>query len=35
VIAEAVKTYEGIGMPQAQRDAIDRNNALSLFPQFA
>jgi predicted TIM-barrel fold metal-dependent hydrolase len=35
VIAEAVKTYEGVAMPQPQRDAIDRGNALSLFPQFA
>ena len=35
VIAEAVKTYEGVAMPQDQRDAIDRGNALSLFPQFA
>jgi predicted TIM-barrel fold metal-dependent hydrolase len=35
VTAEAVKTYEGVAMPQPQRDAIDRGNALSLFPQFA
>jgi predicted TIM-barrel fold metal-dependent hydrolase len=35
VIAEAVKTYESVAMPPAQRDAIDRGNALSLFPQFA
>ena len=35
VIAEAVKTYEGIALPKEQRDAIDRANALSLFPQFA
>jgi len=35
VIAEAVRTYEGVGMPQEQRTAIDRDNALSLFPQFA
>ena len=35
VTAEAVKTYEAIPLPQTQRDAIDRNNALSLFPQFA
>jgi predicted TIM-barrel fold metal-dependent hydrolase len=34
VIAEAVKTYEAIGMPPAQRDAVDRTNALTLFPQF-
>jgi predicted TIM-barrel fold metal-dependent hydrolase len=35
VIAEAVRTYEGVAMPKDQRDAIDRANALSLFPQFA
>lgn len=35
VIAEAVKTYEGVAIPPKQRDAIDRTNALSLFPQFA
>jgi len=35
VIAEAVRTYEGVAMPPAQRSAIDRTNALSLFPQFA
>jgi predicted TIM-barrel fold metal-dependent hydrolase len=35
VIAEAVRTYEGVAMPQAERNAIDRINALSLFPQFA
>ncbi len=35
VIEEAVKTYEGVAMPPSQREAIDRNNALSLFPQFA
>ena len=35
VIAEAVRTYEGVAMPGDQRDAIDRANALSLFPQFA
>jgi 6-methylsalicylate decarboxylase len=35
VIAEAVKTYEGVAMPQDQRNAIDRTNALSLFPQFS
>ena len=35
VIAEAAKTHEGVTMPQAQRNAIDRGNALSLFPQFA
>ena len=35
VIAEAVRTYEGVAMPPEQRAAIDRGNALSLFPQFA
>src|SRR5712672_815407 len=35
VIAEAVKAHEGVTMPQAQRNAIDRGNAFSLFPQFA
>lgn len=35
VIGEAVKTYEAVPMPTAQRQAIDRGNALSLFPQFA
>ena len=35
VVVEAVKTYEGVAMPSEQRDAIDRTNALSLFPQFA
>ena len=35
VIAEAVRAYEGVAMAQAQREAIDRGNALSLFPQFA
>jgi predicted TIM-barrel fold metal-dependent hydrolase len=35
VIAEAVKTYEAVPMSQTQRTAIDRANALSLFPQFA
>lgn len=35
VIAEAVKTYEAIAIPAAQRDAIDRGNALSLFPQLS
>jgi predicted TIM-barrel fold metal-dependent hydrolase len=35
VIAEAVKTYESVeSISQAQRIAIDRGNALSLFPQF-
>jgi predicted TIM-barrel fold metal-dependent hydrolase len=36
VIAEAVKTYEGVSsIAPAQRAAIDRGNALALFPQFA
>jgi predicted TIM-barrel fold metal-dependent hydrolase len=35
VIAEAVRAYEGVAMPPEQRAAIDRANALSLFPQFA
>jgi predicted TIM-barrel fold metal-dependent hydrolase len=35
VIGEAVKTYEAVAMPQAQREAIDRGNGLSLFPQWA
>ncbi|MBX9776307.1 MAG: amidohydrolase [Xanthobacteraceae bacterium] len=35
VIAEAVRTYEGVAMPPNQRAGIDRENALSLFPQFA
>jgi predicted TIM-barrel fold metal-dependent hydrolase len=35
VIAQAVRTYEGVGMSQEQRKAIDRDNALSLFPRFA
>jgi len=33
VIAEAVKTYEAVELPQAQRGAIDRGNVLSLFPR--
>jgi predicted TIM-barrel fold metal-dependent hydrolase len=36
VIAEAVKTYEAVtSLSPAQRNAIDRENALALFPQFA
>ena len=35
VIGEAVKTYEAVSIPQARREAIDRGNALSLFPQWA
>ena len=34
VIAEAVKTYE-VCVPQERRFAIDRTNALALFPRFA
>jgi predicted TIM-barrel fold metal-dependent hydrolase len=35
VIAEAVKTYEAVPLAPSQRGAIDRANALALFPQFA
>lgn len=35
VIAEAVRTYEGVALPPAQRRSIDRENALALFPRFA
>jgi predicted TIM-barrel fold metal-dependent hydrolase len=35
VIAEAVRTYESVAMPPDQRAAVDRGNALSLFPQFS
>jgi predicted TIM-barrel fold metal-dependent hydrolase len=35
VIAEAVKTYEQVPLSPAQRTAIDRSNAVALFPQFA
>jgi predicted TIM-barrel fold metal-dependent hydrolase len=35
VIAEAVRTYEDVAMSQAQRGAIDRGNALALFPHLA
>jgi predicted TIM-barrel fold metal-dependent hydrolase len=35
VVAEAVKTYQGVPLAPDQRTAIDRDNALSLFPQFA
>jgi predicted TIM-barrel fold metal-dependent hydrolase len=35
VVAEAVKTYEGVPILPGQRAAIDRDNALTLFPQFA
>jgi predicted TIM-barrel fold metal-dependent hydrolase len=35
VIAEAVRTYEAAPLAAPQRRAIDRDNALALFPQFA
>ena len=35
VIAEAVKTYESGFLPDARRAAIDRGNALALFPKYA
>jgi 6-methylsalicylate decarboxylase len=35
VIAEAVKTYESGFLPDARRAAIDRTNALALFPKYA
>src|SRR5262244_1830022 len=35
VVAEVVRTYEAVPIPPAQREAIDRENALSLFPQLA
>ncbi|MGD9769543.1 MAG: amidohydrolase family protein [Pseudolabrys sp.] len=35
VIAEAVKTHEARDLSPAQRAAIDRGNALALFPRFA
>jgi predicted TIM-barrel fold metal-dependent hydrolase len=36
VIGEALKTYEAVEViTPEQRSAIDRNNALALFPQFA
>jgi predicted TIM-barrel fold metal-dependent hydrolase len=36
VIAEAMATYEAVtSISPGQRAAIDRSNALSLFPQFA
>jgi predicted TIM-barrel fold metal-dependent hydrolase len=36
VTAEAVKTYEALdALSPTQRTAIDRGNALRLFPQFA
>jgi predicted TIM-barrel fold metal-dependent hydrolase len=34
VIAEAVKTHEGRDLPSARRAAIDRGNALKLFPKY-
>jgi predicted TIM-barrel fold metal-dependent hydrolase len=35
VIAEAVKTYESGFLSEARRAAIDRSNALALFPKYA
>jgi predicted TIM-barrel fold metal-dependent hydrolase len=35
VTAEAIKTYEALPLAPEQREAIDRGNALALFPQFA
>ena len=35
VIVEAVKTHEARDLPAAQRAAIDRDNALALFPKYA
>jgi predicted TIM-barrel fold metal-dependent hydrolase len=35
VIAEAVKTYESGFLPDARRAAINRGNALALFPKYA
>jgi 6-methylsalicylate decarboxylase len=35
VIAEAVKTYESGFLADARRAAIDRGNALALFPKYA
>ena len=35
IIAEAVKTHEGGFLPDAKRAAIDRTNALALFPRYA
>jgi 6-methylsalicylate decarboxylase len=34
VIAEMVKTYESGFLPDARRAAIDRGNALTLFPKY-
>jgi len=35
VTAAAVETYEALSISPAQREAIDRGNALRLMPQFA
>jgi predicted TIM-barrel fold metal-dependent hydrolase len=35
VIAEAVKTHEAGFLPEARRIAVDRANALALFPKYA
>jgi predicted TIM-barrel fold metal-dependent hydrolase len=35
VIAEAMTTYESGFLPETRRAAIDRGNALALFPRYA
>jgi 6-methylsalicylate decarboxylase len=35
VTAAAIESYQALALSPAQRDAIDRANALALFPQFA
>src|SRR5262249_42756164 len=35
VVAEAVKTHESGFLSEARRTAIDRTNALALFPKYA
>jgi predicted TIM-barrel fold metal-dependent hydrolase len=35
LIAEAITTYESGFLPDARRAAIDRDNALALFPKYA
>jgi predicted TIM-barrel fold metal-dependent hydrolase len=35
VIAEAVRTHESGFLPGGRRAAIDRGNALALFPKYA
>jgi hypothetical protein len=34
VIAEMIRTYEAGFLPPARRAAIDRANALALFPRY-